>query len=307
MRKGFWMLLVAMLLLVDAAGLAETYVLPAVVAGVPGLNGSFWETEVRVARLSVSQELVVRRAWVATATGGFVDDPVSGPRWQFPASSGGKTPRLLQLRGTDLLAGSGAASGAVALEVAGTVAVYLRSTNTANAGTASGTPYVTRGNGWLLVAPSVSLQGPSTIAWSTPGGASGMPGGSSYRTSVGLVNASATPVDVELRVLALGADDHLPGGEQDPRYWRDQIVSEPIALRVGALARIQLDDFYSSVWFCYPIGCSQGPGPEVPALILVDAPEGASLYVYSSVIFTPLNDPEIVLAVPGLPEGIPYP
>ena len=115
-------------------GAAETFVLPAVVKGVPGMNGSFWETEVRILRMSLQEPFLVRRVWVATAEGGFVDDPTTAPRWEYPVAgfSTGRA-RMLMLLGSDLLAGVTAASGAVAIETEGSAVVYLRTTNTANA------------------------------------------------------------------------------------------------------------------------------------------------------------------------------
>jgi hypothetical protein len=144
-------------------GAAETFVLPAVVKGVPGINGSFWETEVRILRMSLQEPFVVRRVWVATAEGGFVDDPATAPRWEFPEYPAWNTPRLLQLRGAELLAGSGAPSGAVALEVEGPAIVHLRSTNTASAAPVPWAAAVTRGNGWLALAPTTPIHGPSMI------------------------------------------------------------------------------------------------------------------------------------------------
>jgi hypothetical protein len=301
-RPVLLVLFLAVALLGADRSAAETFVLPAVVRGVPGMNGSFWETEVRILRMSLQQPFVVRRVWVATAEGGFVDDPATAPRWEFPQSPSGYTPRLLQLRGPDLLIGTDAMSGAVAIEVQGSAIVYVRSTNTAGTTTV---PLVTRGNGWLTLAPSAPLSGPSTIAWSTEGSA-GMPEAFGYRTSVGLVNPSPVGLDVRVRVADLSASYSTPAGGADRRFWSDTTPSEPVSVHLAPWTRLQLDDFYASVIFCYPIGCWPGPSGEVPALILVEPQGGGSYYAYSSMIFNQLNDPEVVMAVPGLPEGIPF-
>ena len=76
-----WLFAAAILVLVAGSASAETFVIPVVVPGVAGKNGSYWETEVRVIRLSAVDPVTVRRSWVALPGGGFVDDPATAPTW----------------------------------------------------------------------------------------------------------------------------------------------------------------------------------------------------------------------------------
>jgi hypothetical protein len=283
---------------------AETFVLPAVVKGVPGMNGSFWESEVRILRMSLQQPFVVRRLWVATTDGGFVDDPATAPRWEFPPDLPSyDRPRAIILRGSDLLSAVGADSGAVAIETGGSALVLLRATNTAAAQQLPPAGAVTRGNGWLVRAATAPLQGPSTVPWSTTG--LGLtPALSAYRTSLGLVNPNSQALDVRVRAVVLGLT-RPPVGLPDPRLWRDGSASEPIILHLPPWGRVQRDDLFASLAFCSPIACDVWR-EEDPAVLVVEPLQNLPYFAYASQVFSLLNDPEMVMAVPGLPEGIPY-
>lgn len=98
-----------------ASAAAVDFVVPVVVKGTPGLNGSFWDSEVRILRLTLQQDLVVRRKWVALARGGFVDDPATAPVWAFPAMPSQLTARMIVLKGSDLLQGVDATHASVGL------------------------------------------------------------------------------------------------------------------------------------------------------------------------------------------------
>jgi len=299
--RSLWMFMAVLLFPGVTPLAAETFVLPAVVRGVPGMNGSFWESEVRILRMSLQQPFVVRRLWVATAEGGFVDDPATAPTWEWQGGFPGQTARLLVLRGADLLTGVAAASAAVAIETEGSALVYLRSTNNGAAPAGWEQQPITKGNGWLVPTTGTPLRGPSTIPWCTTGRGD-IPEWFAYRTSVGFVNASTEPLDLRVSVVFLG------GESWEPRFWLDSPMSTvPFGVvHLPPWGRVQLDDVFSTFVICTPIGCGTTYS-EGPVLFIVEPLQDLAYFAYGSQIFSLLNDPEVVMAVPGLPEGIPYP
>lgn len=113
---------------------AETIVLPVVTRGIPGINGSYWDSEVRISGPGRLLPGRIRRVWVALPDGGFVDDPAVAPTWTFPLPA---CPGLCQpfgvvvLTGDQLLQGTDARKGAVALEIEGVGnSVFLHNSNT---------------------------------------------------------------------------------------------------------------------------------------------------------------------------------
>jgi hypothetical protein len=114
----------AVLAIGPVRAVAETVVLPVVARGVPGINGSVWDSEVRISGPRRFTGISVRRAWVALRDGGFVDDSATAPHWVFPTMvmpAGMPYPQLfIVLTGDQLLQATDASKGAVALEIEGT-------------------------------------------------------------------------------------------------------------------------------------------------------------------------------------------
>ena len=131
---------------------AETYVLPVIVRGVPGLNGSYWDSEVRVMQLNLAEPVTVRRLWVATAAGGNLDNEGTAPSWALLPTS---ERTLVILTGNDLLQGVDATHASVALEIQGRAAVIVHNTNTGGAGRLPPEYCCLPGNGQLTPALTV--------------------------------------------------------------------------------------------------------------------------------------------------------
>jgi len=278
-----------------ASAAATTYVLPAVVKGVPGLNGSFWDSEVRILLLALQQDIVVRRVWVAVEGGGFVDDPALAPTWSFPVLSARDQARMIVLKGSDLLVGVTAAHAAVAVEISGSVAVYLHNVNSQGAQGAA-----LLGSGQLIPGASSPFVGPVTIPWATSGQGA-------FRMSVGFVNPSSS--QLTLRVFTSAVLMVMNGqGVQDPRYWLDAIALQPLVVVLPPWGWHQVDDIFSKlVWCTYANGCwpgYAGSGHLGPDFFEVEPGDPAAPYfAYASMIYSPLNDPEFVAVIPGSVGG----
>jgi len=290
---------IALLLSIAGTGsvAGKTYVLPVVVKGVQGLNGSFWDSEVRILRLSVQQDVVVRRVWVALAGGGFVDDPATAPSWSFPPLVPQLTARMVVLRGSDLLQGVSATHASVGLDIQGSVAVYLHNVN--SQGSQDGTLL---GSGQLAPGAPELFVGPVTIPWATVGQGS-------FRMSVGFVNPSPTQLTLRVYPSELWLVYHDPGLE-DPRYWLDANPLQPFLVTLPAWGWRQVDDIFSKALWCTDLdGCWRVPGGGAhPGPHFLEAePDDpqASYFAYASIVYSPLNDPEFVAVIPGSVEGAP--
>lgn len=256
--------------LVGAIGVcgAETFVLPVVARGVHGLNGSVWDSEARIASGTLGPAGAVKRLWVALPGGGFVDDPATAPSWAFPPIFGsvGFSPMgMVVLTGDQLLQGTEARKGAVALEVDGTSnEVFLHNVNTLGQprlqDPTGGVPCCLAGNGQLLRALRDPLAGEGFVPWITSGQAT-------FRASVGVINptAQARTITINLRVLGPIAGTY-PTGRADGTYWLlDGNSSDPVG----------------------------------PAMVFFsDNASGLPFYAYASLIYSPLNHPEFIAAVP---------
>ena len=201
-RAVCWVVMLAAALAMGAvqAG-GETVVLPVVVSGIPGINGSFWDSEVRIAGLNLTPPGPIRRLWVALPGGGFVDDPAVAPAWSFPPLACPGTcfaAGLVLLTGEQLLQGTGASKGAVALDVSGTGnSVFLHNSNTLGQPRlpqdAQGPACCLPGNGQLVRGLTQPLVGWGLIPWVTAGR-------SPYRVSVGVINPTATARSLTVNV-----------------------------------------------------------------------------------------------------------
>jgi len=273
-----------------ARAATQTYVLPVVVTGVPGLNGSYWQSELRIVD-ATRDHVVVRRKWVALAEGGFVDDPPIAPTWEMPVEAGPpifRPPRIFVLSGRELLAGTNATHGAVAIEIDKDVdAVLLLIANTA--ASTDGDPYACclSGNGQLVTAYVDPPYYRAEFPWSSAGG--GL-----FRTNVGLVNPNDRESTLRVTVAGYSRFQTTPDD-----YWRDmetgsfEVTLPPFGwLQVNDILRSKLGDI------C-PKGCYWLPDSTGPLLVQVSTvglDDLAPFYAYVSSIHTPTNDP---LFIPG--------
>ncbi|HUK11760.1 MAG TPA: hypothetical protein VLW17_00545 [Thermoanaerobaculaceae bacterium] len=278
---------------IAGAASAATYVLPVVVSGVPGLNGSFWDSEVRILLLSPQPDIVVRRVWVALAGGGFVDNPTTAPTWSFPPSPPPAQPRMIVLKGSELLQGVAATHAAVGLEIPGAVAVYLHNVN--GRGGQDG-PLL--GNGQLIQSSSSPFAGPVTIPWATAGSAK-------FRMSVGWVNPSPAPLTLRVFTSKLSTAYSGPY-TQDPRYWLDSIALQPLVVTLPPWGWRQVDDIFSKLVWCNDLnGCVGADDDGLHFLEVEPNDLQAPYFAYASMIYSPLNDPEFVSVIPGSVGGAP--
>ena len=279
-----------------ASAAAGDFVVPVVVKGTPGLNGSFWDSEVRILRLTLQQDLVVRRKWVALAAGGFVDDPATAPSWAFPAMPSQLTARMIVLKGSDLLQGVDATHAAVGLEIQGPVAVFLHNVN--SQGTLGG---ALLGSGQLTPGASAPFVGPATIPWATAGAGS-------FRMSLGFVNPTAVPLTLRVYPSRLYLAFPYPD-ELDWRYWLDANALQPLVITLPPWGWRQVDDVFSKLLLCtYAGGCAgaASPGYNGPHFMEVEPDDPQVPYfAYASIVYSPLNDPEFVSVMSGSVEGAP--
>ncbi len=297
-HRGIGSITVAIVLLMPGATAVsgETYILPVVVKGVKGLSGSYWDTEVRILRLSLQQDLVARRVWVALADGGSVDDPANAPTWSFPAMPPQLTARMIVLKGSDLLQGVNATHASIALDISGKVAVYLHNVN--RQGTQDG---ALLGSGQLAPGASAPSVGPVTVPWVTAGKGN-------FRMSLGLVNPNPAPLTLRVYPSSLYLAFPYPD-EVDWRYWLDANALQPLVVTLPPWGWRQLDDVFSQLLLCtYPMGCSiaNGWGYGGPHYMEVEPDDPkAPYFAYASIVYSPLNDPEFVPVIPGSVEGAP--
>ena len=302
MKKGL-MLCASTIVAIASLGLsvsasAATYVVPVVVAGVPGLQESFWDSEVRVVAQAPGQALTVRRQWVALSGGGRADDPATAPEWSVQPDNAGYT-ALLILTGSQLLSGTDASAGAVGLLVDGQAEVYLRVANSRGAPrllSQNGAPCCFPGNGQTLALSPEPLSGPSHAALVTA--ASG-----TFRVNLGIVNPNDSPLHLDLSANVYGSSD-LPAGTA----WT-ALVDWPAYgfIDIPALGWLQINGIFEHL-LCFqsPQGVTFCGSPEVPygwhpmPTLLKLRPGGPTpYYAYVSVVYSPANDPEFVPILPG--------
>jgi hypothetical protein len=296
--------IVLLALLSAAWGDAETVVLPVVARGVHGMNGSVWDSEVRISGPNMQIPWHVKRVWVALADGGFVDDPASAPNWPFPdfaMPSGLIFPTgITVLTGDQLLQGTAASKGAVALDIEGTGnSVFLHNVNTLGQARlpqdADAPPCCLPGNGQLIRAFTDPLVGRAFIPWITSGR---WP----YRVSVGLINPTSQP-----RTIVITLDGFWPIGPEetvsDGTYWMRYNLGNSNAMlevnlpqwgfrQIDNLASVMLQECPSCTWLDRVAPADIG---------LRDDQTQLPYYAYASVVWTPLNDPEFIAAVPVTP------
>jgi hypothetical protein len=285
--------MVAALLMWSSAG-SETFVLPVVARGVPGINGSVWDSEVRISGPNLSLPGPVQRVWVALPEGGFVDDPATAPRWVFPpppTCAGLCLPvGFVVLTGDQLLQGVDASKGAVALQVEGTGnQVFLHNSNTLGQPRlpqgSEGPACCLPGNGQLVRGLTVPLVGTGFIPWITAGR-------SPYRVSVGVINPTpqARTITIDFHL----AGPYLPVLGTATYFLETSFAS--LAIDLAPWGFRQVDNLVEVMLQQCP---TCGDFDHVaPAGIFVFDDTGLPFYAYASVIWTPLNDPEFIAAEP---------
>lgn len=292
-----WALIVAAMVLAVPAGAGEIYVLPIVVDGVQGLAGSLWETQIRVVKVDRFDDIVIRRAWVCLEDGGFADDPATGPIWEWPfrADRG----RSMLLTAADVLAGSGADRGAVALEVeGGELLVDVSIVDVSLGGFISPDRYRPFGIGQTYSAVRVPNDGASHFSWL--GGCYGERSISfycdnHYRNNIGLVNPNPEPMDLRITVFPFLSSVSLAADPEEgevftlPAFgWRQ--FAWPLDERRPVMETI----FYL---LSYPLYGVANVEPE----------DDLPYYAYVSVVYTTppgissprVSDPYFQLAQPG--------
>ncbi len=286
-----------------AAG--ASYVVPVVVGGVRGMNGSFWDSELRILQLSATQPVSVRRAWVALRSGGFVDDPATAPHWELPGVSG-YTTLMIVLKGSDLLQGVNATHAAIGLEIEGPVDVSLWLANSEGQGRLpdSSQECCLPGNGQLVHVRPQLIQGESHVSWATTG--TGI-----FRSSLGLVNPNPEPLQVTVFAAMLGPGAGGPFALQ-PWQWSTTSTFGPLVVTLPPWGWIQVDDLFHHMPCLYvPLGGLCPPPEQLtlpigPGVLVLRPATSAPYYAYESLIYSPKSGPEFIVATPGALERAPF-
>ncbi len=271
----------------SALAVAEIYVLPVIVRGVPGLNGSYWDSEVRIMQLNLTEPVTVKRLWVATAAGGFVDGPTTAPSWDLPFGQGNRS--LAILTGADLLQGVDAMHASVALEIQGRAAVVVHNTNTGGAGRLPPEYCCLPGNGQLTSALTVRIQGPSIIPWATSGK-------NVFRVNVGIVNPN--PVKATFRIKG----ESFGSGADNNTYWNPWAPLSGFDVVLPPWGWLQINDVFAVL----ETMLQPGWGTPIenwlaPASVIIEPQGDSAYYAYATPIYSPLNDSEFITAVPISP------
>lgn len=271
-------------LALPAAAVAETFVLPVIVRGVPGLNGSYWDSEIRVVQLSAAEPVTIKRAWVATAAGGFLDDPTTAPGWTIPSFPDYRG--LAILTGTDLLQGVEATHAAIGLDIQGRAIVLAHNSNTGGVGPLPPEYCCLPGNGQLTLGLTVPIQGTSIIPWATSGK-------SVFRLNVGIVNPNPVPATFRIKGESLGQ------GSAGGPYWTPWAPLTELDVVLPAWGWYQINDVFAVL----EVMLQPGWGTPIenwlaPASVRIEPVSGLGYYAYATPIYSPLNDPEFVAAVP---------
>lgn len=279
---------VLLALLSSVASFAETYVLPVIVRGVPGLNGSYWDSEVRIMQLDMAEPVTAKRVWVATATGGFVDDTTTAPSWALPSFQGYLG--LAILTGADLLQGVNGTHASVALEIQGRAAVIVHNTNTGGAGRLPPEYCCLPGNGQLTPALTVPIQGASIIPWATSGK-------NVFRVNVGIINPGPVKATFHIKGTIFGN-----GSGNNPYWTTDVALLNGFDVVLPAWGWLQINDAFAVLEIMLQPGWGTPiENWRVPASVIIEPQGDLPYYAYATPIYSPLNDPEFIAAIPITP------
>jgi len=293
-----------LLIAATAAPAQQLLVFPAVTDERPGVNGSLWVTTAMVIKTDPDDEVTVRRKWVCLADGGFVDDPATAPTWQLGAHAA--SGRLMLSLGGELLEGTGATAGAVALEVEG--GEVIAHSNIMDIRWGRYRPFYPEvfGQGQHVPALRTPLLGPSHIPWL--GGCRGNRCVENniwqfLRNNIGIVNPNPEALIITGAVLPFGyaaGDGQVPGiGE-----WNGSPVVETFSITVPAFGWKQFN-WKSTVDY---VGQFTSFSPHTGFVIsLTPDREDLPYYAYASVVFSPdpdtgvpeFSDPMFIPAEPG--------
>jgi hypothetical protein len=207
------------LALAAPATAGDLYVLPVVADGVAGRFGSLWETQIRIVKVNPTDSVVIRRVWVCLEGGGFIDDPGTAPSWALPWSPDDYfEQRALLLTAAELLVGTGAQTGGVALDVeGGELLVDVGIVDVRLGGFVGGNQAMPYGIGQTYSAARAPLEGASHVSWIGGCYGEGDIGDhcdNYYRNNIGLLNPNQEQVVIELTALpfvvgALAESDEL--------------------------------------------------------------------------------------------------
>ena len=287
----------------------QTIVLPAVSDNVQGVNGSVWATEVQIIKMDPDDNPTIRRLWVCLEDGGFADDPVTAPTWEMVRPE--RYARMLRLSGADLLVGTGATLGGVALEIeGGEVIVNARVADVSRGTMWEATPF---GQGQLMATDGEPLIGPAHLPWL--GGCLNIPctfvpreNWNYYRNNIGFVNPNPEPLVLDGVALAFG---EWPGVESSrelaPPGFPDSGERDTFTKILPPYGWLQFR-WDSEQIYTYP-GIF-GDHPDLPSaafLISLTPDSDLPYYAYASVVFAPdpqsdipaFNDPLFIPARPG--------
>jgi len=285
---------------------ARQVTIPIVADGVAGLNGSVWETEVRIFNLNGTQSPYVRRTWVATPEGGFADDPSTAPSWSFPerlAPPLGRFAQMLILVGSDLLAGAGSKIGAVGLEIDGEAEVHFRTVETGGRPRLPYFPgYNVRdccfpGSGALVTPPEEALAGTSHLSWLSGFDVNNESSETTYRTNLALINPGPAPIDLHVFLYQLGSlNFEVPSNLN----WSVIVGGGPPLVTLKPFEWRQINDLYLH---SFAFGCQIDPCPDyggiAPGVVLIIPATDDPYYAYSSIIDETTNSSMFELAMPG--------
>jgi hypothetical protein len=280
----------------------KLHVLPVVVSGISGAQGSYWDTEVRVLARSPNA-LRIRRVWVAGRNGGQVDDPQAAPSCELPLydTTNGNPHRMLVLPASFLspeiripLDGH----LAYGLEVEGDADVFLRNADTKGQPRLPADPSYTcclPGSGQLIKAATEYLHGESIIPWVTAGT-------EAFRTNIGLINPSDKALRVHVRLVAMASVGTGPMATAASMQWFDTPrmgYSPTLVVELPPWGWRQLNDVFRSLSLCDEHNVCTPSAMTRPSHVRI-LPEGDGPYLaYASVVYSPTNDPEFIWAEPG--------
>lgn len=294
----FWVLLVSPVL-----NAQQLLVFPAVTAEQPGMNGSLWVTTALVIKEDPGDEVTIRRRWVCLRGGGFADDPATAPTWSLADSD--PRDRMLYASGAELLTGTDATVGAVALEVDGGGVIANSNIMDVQWGEYSREDKLAFGQGQHIAGMLEPLDGPSHIPWL--GGCTGTscetPSSTQQyvRNNIGIINPNPVSITIEGKVLPFG----LQYDSWDQTRWSEWAggQAERFHRTIPAYGWIQFHwqslRNYASHWGDF--------FPRAGFLISLTADQPLPYYAYASVVFSPgpdsgiqaFNDPMFIPAEPG--------
>ena len=297
------LLSVAILCTASVAPAQQLLVFPAVTDEQPGQNGSLWVTTAMVVKADPQDEVTIRRKWVCLRGGGFVDDPATAPTWSMPARD--PRGRLLFALGDELLEGTDATIGAVALEVEGGEVLAHTNVMDVRWGLYTHNDKLVFGQGQHIAALRAPLLGPSHIPWL--GGCRGWwceqdPSNDwqYLRNNIGIINPNPEPLAVTGKVLPFGYFDAIHGSS-----WSEWLGGEPEQFRkvIPAYGWKQFH-WYSLRDYREIEGRFL---PRAGFIISLTPDQDLPYYAYASVVFTPdpgsgapeFNDPMFIPAEPG--------